>query len=230
MNWIADGKSLLRSQFRLLPWILGGLYPPVLIVLLLTALASDLTKVPISKITDDLAATLDVSPFFGTLSNIGILLWCACATICVFSALLLRRERRIDAFPVFLFATGLLTLFLMLDDLFLFHEYIAPRLLHVPQKVVLLGYAAIVSLYFAGFIRTILGTQFVLLLFALGFFGLSIVADRIPHPIPDWFYLFEDGFKLFGIVSWTAYFATTCFQRLESTLSHEPESTKEKSS
>lgn len=220
-------KSLLKAQFRLVPRIFVGLYVPVLIILLLTALASACTKVPLSKLTDDLSATMDVSPFYGTLSNVGILLWCACVTICLFSALLLRREIHIDEFPVFLIVSGLLTLFLMLDDLFLFHEHIAPRLLHVPQKAVFLGYAAVTSLYLLGFRKTILRTNFALLVFALGFFGASIVADRFAYHFPDWFYLCEDGSKLFGIASWSAYFAVACFERIESTLSNKPEKLKE---
>lgn len=65
--------------------------------------------------------------------------------------------------------------------------------------------------------------------FALIFFGLSIILDRIA----DWFMSYsdylvglskdqletvEDGAKLFGIVSWFGYFATLSFDSIKSLL------------
>jgi len=169
----------------------------------------------------DPAAITNRNPFFGVLSNIGVLLWCASATLCFFSAALLRNKGISRKILTFFLGSGLITSVLLLDDLFLLHEEIFPRYFHIPQKVIYAGYVAIILLYLARFIKTILETEFIFIFLALGFFGLSIVVDFLPRSLLPWHHLFEDGFKLFGIVSWFGYFARTCFQGIESTLSQQ---------
>ncbi len=63
--------------------------------------------------------------------------------------------------------------------------------------------------YVVRFRKLILQTDFIFLILAFALFGLSIVIDLLELKISI---LFEDGSKLFGIVSWFGYFAITCFR------------------
>lgn len=171
MNMVASVESKLQAQFRLLPWILGGLYAPVLGLLILTVLVSAGIQVPVSVLTRDPAAVMETNPLYGMLSNIGILLWCS-----------------------------------------------------------------------IGFRKAILNSQFVLLILALGFFGLSIAIDIVPEMMRSnqelwtgvkqtvssknsvpWYYLIEDALKLFGIVSWFGFLVGACLQRIGALLSRQAE-------
>lgn len=212
-------NSKLYTQFRLLSPVLVKLYVPILIMLIIIVFASIQTNEPISKFTRDPAAIMDINPFFGVLSNIGVLFWCASAVICFFSVALVRNRAIIGELLIFFLVSGFITSVLLLDDLFLLHEEIFPRYFHVPQKVIYSGYVVTILLYLASFRKTILKTEFIFLLFAFGFFGLSITADFLPKTLLPWHHLFEDGFKLFGIMSWFGYFVRTCFQGIASTLS-----------
>ena len=194
------------------------LYIPALFVLLVTAFVSFRTGVPISEFTRDPAAITNASPFLGMLSNIGILFWCASATVCFFGAAVLRNRASSGELWAFLQSSGFITLVLMLDDLFLFHEEVIPRHFHIPQKAVLSAYAIAVLLYLVRFRVTILKTEFVALILALGFFGLSILVDVWLKAVLPWHHLFEDGFKLLGIVGWFGYFVRVCAQGIESVL------------
>ena len=111
--------------------------------------------------------------------------------------------------------SGIMTMILVLDDLFLLHEEIFPEHLGIPQKFVLLGYMGLTLVGIVVFRKSILGTEYLLLLIALGFFGLSVFVDVFDHEIDaligHWRYLFEDGFKFLGIVSWLGYYWRTCF-------------------
>ena len=194
-------RSKLYAQLRVLLPTLLKLYVPTFIMLFIVAFVSFQLHVPVSKSTRDPAAILNVNPFLGILSNIGILFWCACAAICFFSFAVLRNKAISGEFPAFFLLSGLITSALLLDDLFLFHEKIFPGYFHIHEKVVFLGYAIMILLYLMRFRISILETEFVLLLFAFGFFGLSIIVDTLPETLLTWHYLFEDGFKLFGVVT-----------------------------
>ena len=108
-----------------------------------------------------------------------------------------------------------MTVVLLLDDLFLFHEEVFPEYLHIPQKAVFAGYGIIILLYLISFRASILDTEFLILLFAFGFFGLSIIVDEILRSMIPQQHLFEDGAKLLGIVSWFAYFARVCVKQIK---------------
>lgn len=160
--------------------------------------------IPIGKLTRDPAA-IDGSPLYtGFLSQIGIFFWAASAAVCMFSAKVLSRHLESLKIKHFLFVSGLLTLVLGLDDVFLLHEEFFPYF-GVPEKAVFVSYAGFVLFYLVRFYSIILKTEYLLLGMALVFFGLSVISDLLPpHGIDP--YLFEDGAKLLGIVSWLVYF------------------------
>lgn len=100
--------------------------------------------------------------------------------------------------------SGFLTIFLGVDDIFLLHEAVFP-FFGIPEKVVYASYGFILISWIVKFYTTILRTDYILLLMAFFFLGLSVGLDVFPLSNID-LYLFEDGFKMTGIVSWFFYF------------------------
>lgn len=116
---------------------------------------------------------------------------------------------------------GLLTLILLLDDLFLFHETIAPNLF-IPEKVVYACYGAILLFGIIKFRKIILQTEWMIFGLALMFFSLSIVIDLFPIVYTSNLeFILEDGFKILGIASWLSYFALVSFQVAKNSINSE---------
>lgn len=171
------------------------------------------TQISIMELMRDPSATMEVPFYTGLVSNLGILLWSATAAICLFSSLAMRRSANHPEKTSFFLVIGLLTLALTLDDLFLLHERVFPDYLNISEKLVYIAYGLTSLVCWLKFKQLILKTDFFLLLFAVGFFGFSIVVDRL-LPFSESAILIEDGAKLLGIVSWLTYFTRTCLQAL----------------
>jgi hypothetical protein len=96
------------------------------------------SQAPISVLTRDPAATFDAPPYVGMLSNATMLVWTAAATICLFAAGATRSDQGVRRF---LFFAGLFAAMLLLDDLYMIHEVLAPEYLGIPEKVMYVIYA-----------------------------------------------------------------------------------------
>ncbi len=201
-------KSLLSplARFRS-SWPMIGLIIVVSAVLIGGVLLLHFWKgVPISRLTRDPIGIIGVPSYTGFLSQIGIFFWSASAAICMFSAKVLSKHPDCLKIKHFLFVSGLLTLLLGLDDVFLLHENFFPRFVGVPETVVIASYLGCVLFCLVRFYSVILKTDYILLGMALIFFGVSNILDLLdPFPFLD-SYLYEDGAKLVGIVSWLSYF------------------------
>ena len=149
-----------------------ALYLPIFGILFLVAIAARYGHIPVSNLTRDMAAIANVHPLTGVVSNVGILLWCATAAICLFSSSLLRQQ---GARPEagFLLWAGLVTTGLLVDDFFMFHEYLAPVHFHLNEKVVLASYGCVTAVYLLRHRRLILGASYWLLAAALVLFAVS---------------------------------------------------------
>ncbi|HLF17397.1 MAG TPA: hypothetical protein VI749_00685 [Candidatus Omnitrophota bacterium] len=128
---------------------------------------------------------------------------------------MLSRKNQEKEYVGFLVIGGTITAALMLDDLFMLHEYIYPDFLHISQNIVFCIYAMVILLYLVRFNALILKTDFPILILSLAFFTLSLAADILSeyHDLP-WLVFFDDGAKFLGIVSWVGYFINLCFQTL----------------
>ena len=199
-------EPIWRYQLRkLLPTLLV-VYTPTFFIIFATIIIHLQTNIQIADLTRDPAA-LSGAPFYvGLLSNIGILFWSFTAAICLFCSAVLRRGTNNRELPPFLFFSGIITIILLLDDLFLFHDSVYTGYLNIPGKAVYAAYGIMISLYTIRFRMTILNTDFLLLLFAFGFFGLSLIFSMRSIYLPVDHYLLEDGAKLFGIMTWFTYF------------------------
>ncbi len=184
--------------------VLVALYLPTLALLFVVAIAAFSWKIPLSTLTRDMASIAQVHPLIGVVSNVGILLWSATAVICLFSGSLLRQQG-LHAEARLLLWAGLMTIVLLVDDLFMIHEYIAPVHFHLNEKLVLVSYAIATAAYLLSHRRLILRTNYLLLAAAMALFTASMLVD-----IADgrgWWRLAEDGCKILGIASWLGYHA-----------------------
>jgi hypothetical protein len=120
--------------------------------------------VPVSRLLKDPSTITGTHPFVGLVSNIGIVLWCMTAAICLYAGALAFTQRRTAGDVSFLIAAGLLTGLLAFDDLFLFHEWIGPRLLALNEEAILACYGILAAAYIVAFRRQIM--RHGLLLFA----------------------------------------------------------------
>ena len=153
-------------------------------------------------------------PFYiGLVSNLGVLLWCTTAAVCWLTAIVLHHKKSKLTSSFFLWSAGISTV-LLFDDLFLIHEQVMPRYLGISEKKVLASYGLLVLGYLVRWWKQILQTDYLLLVLAFVFFGISVFVDlamKFGLNSPDWV---EDLFKLTGIVSWSAYYLRTCLTQL----------------
>ena len=150
----------------------------------------------------------------------GILLWCAAASITAFAAFAVRGRGTGGQFE-FLLYSSLLSVYLVLDDCLRFHEGLEGRF-GVDEKVTcaLLGIAVIA--YLVMFREIILTTRWQMLAAALLLLATSLVVDQaasllIAGGVPGWG-LMEDGFKLLGIAAWLSYMVTAAYRLMTSAL------------
>jgi hypothetical protein len=200
------------------PWVrCAVVLGPALAVLLVITWVSVANGVPLSMIVEDPAALARLHPLIGIQSSLGVLLWCAAATLCFFTAAVLWGAAA-PRLILFLLASGLLSSYLLLDDLFQFHEKLASQYLGVRQKHVLAGLAVAVAAYLVGFRRVIVATPYALLGLAMLLLSASAVIDAVvlklwPQQGVVGLFL-EEGSKWLGIAAWCGYFAVVCAQSI----------------
>jgi hypothetical protein len=205
--------GMLYRQFKTLMPVMLLAYLPALAALIGVGLFASVTGKRVWFFTND-PFVLGHLPFYaGILSNVGILLWCATAAICFFSATVLKGNDPARDLRLFLFMSGILTSLLLFDDLFQMHRIFYPKLFHLATILVYGVYGLFALWYLIHFRKQILETEFLLLVFALTFFVLAVTFDTL-HFLPRGSTAFSDGLKLLGIVSWFTYFTRTCWKAI----------------
>lgn len=194
--------------------ILAIAHGPVLAVLVALVVLEPYTGAPLANIIRDTVQVVGVPEHVGALSNVGALLWCTAAVVCFFGSAVLRRAGAATA--KLLFWSGVLTTLLLIDDLFLIHDGIIARELHIGDKKAYAFYLLSVAVYLYAFGRALLAREPQLLVLAFALFGVSIVTDLLwPEP-RTLRYLLEDGSKLLGIVTWATMFVRIAYAELSS--------------
>ena len=116
--------------------------------------------------------------------------------------------------------SALISGYLAFDDLFMFHEFLAPEYLGVNENVVLFILVLAVAAYLYFHRSEILNTDLWMLILALALLGFSVFVDAASARLPNvqlgqWEYLMEDGFKWLGIVCWCSYHVLTAYQLIK---------------
>ena len=175
------------------------------------------TGIAFSDLSRDASEILDFPVYIGALSHLGILVWGAGSAVCLFAAWLQVSGDDAGERRRFLAVSAAVTAWLVLDDLLTLHEVVIPSLLGMRQRYVLALYAAGMVVYLVRFRKTILRTEYSILLLSLSCFGVSVLADILQTRL-SWagHHYLEDGAKLAGIASWTAYFARTAMLQVRS--------------
>lgn len=184
---------------------------PILILLGVTKLFSAMTSIPLRRLMLDPTEVTHVPFYTGIMANLGVLLWAAAASICLFISIFLSQMVG-KAWKNFFLISGLLTLFLLLDDLLRIHDEILPVYLGIKGDILGIVYVLLIAVYLFRFRTLIVQYPYDFLVMALGFFGVSVAIDVAPSVLKNLFsqtniVFFEDGTKLLGIANWLAYFA-----------------------
>jgi hypothetical protein len=185
-----------------------------------TVWIAKLTGNPIWMLAKDPAEIKRFPPYIGMLSNWGVILWVVTATICLFSAALLKRQKASDATIRFLAASGIFSLLLGIDDLYMMHERLLPRMFHMPEIFFYILYFFVLAAYLIYFIPQILKYDYLLFLAALLFFAFSR-QFFIKIPYFSQFNTTGDMLKYFGIVFWLAFFYRTALHEVNELLRSE---------
>ena len=168
---------------------------------------------PMASLIRDPVAILGGQFYHGLVSNIGILLWCAAAAICLFRG----AENWLAGFlrrGGFLLSAGVLTSMLLLDDFFLLHEQALPRFIGLSEKYFLIVYPAAVVLYIAAWWREIVRADPYLFLLSLTFFAISnlidVAFDYHFYEMPAGMevsasVILEEAAKFIGIAAWAVF-------------------------
>lgn len=215
--------SVLVSAWKGLPGQLKGLrfvLPVygllVLVMFFLIWIISTKFDIEFSMFTRDISTLSGLHPLYGVFSTLGLFFWASAAAICFFVYFMYRRHFDKDR-KSFLLGTAIVTLWLLLDDTFEVHEFMAPFHLNIPQEYVYAIYVLLILAYVIYFIRSIVDTEYLLLLLASLFIGLSVgldfLADYFGKEISP---ALEDGLKFFGVGLWLLYCIRICTRSVKS--------------
>lgn len=179
---------------------------------------------PLEALTRDTATVLHGKPYIGLLSNLGILVWCAAAAICFFTAYVLRHSTSMQESTLFFSSAGVLTTLFLADDLFLLHDYVYVSWLPHSHLLIIAAYGIGIVMLAARFWKMFHESFFTLFGMALFCFAIAAVPDlqNRSYLLPDTFpsTLVEDGFTFIAVLFWFVYFADTAAARLRTTMGH----------
>lgn len=199
-------KPPLKNTF-----FLYGIYGFSTLVLISAAVFCYVEEIPFGDLSRDPNSITSSHSYYGAISNLGVLFWSFSAAVCLytyylFSDSMFERNRQTQSDKSVLLWGGIISVILLLDDLFLLHEVVFKVLFSLDEKVTFAIYGIILSYYLFRFRKFILRkSPFVFLLFSFFFFGLSLFFDFLPRFTEQWHHAFEDAPKFLGIVSWFVY-------------------------
>ena len=184
----------MRSQYRHLFY--AGLAATVLVGF--AAAGARIVDVPVEWITREPQTVLDGSWYVGGFSNLGGVVWFATGGILVFAAAFGTRLR------IPLAGAAIVTWLLGLDDIFLLHDAVYPKL-GAPESVVVGGYFLLIAILVWRTHTALQQSTLVGVGLAVFFWIASQLFDRfLNHSVLDLDQLTEDGAKFVGAAIWAA--------------------------
>ncbi|MHB0776580.1 hypothetical protein [Halomonas sp. WWR20] len=211
--------AAMKSQTKLAGWQKEPFFYllPLLVSLVVVSVVYGIhlyKDVPVELMMQDPSAAAGVPVYIGFMSQLGIFFWVAAATSCLFSGLVLLRQKGERRIYRFMLVSGMFCLMLAADDIFMLHEHVIPRA-GVPETAVFSFYALAMLTYLVGFFPLLINTRFWLLGISLSFSAVSIVMDLLFEIGAG-----EDIAKFAALCYWLAYFSLTALQAVEGRLDH----------
>ncbi len=145
----------------------------------------------------------------GMVTSVGILAWTVAACACAGAAFSARLGGRSGATLAF-GSAAIMIAALMLDDLFLLHSSVAPKLLGVSKLTVIAAEGLVVVIWIARSVGEIRRTRWELLVASGVAFAVSNAVDIVAVIGDDrWRLIVEDGAKFFGVLALASWAVTT---------------------
>ena len=209
-------NSEVARQLKTLRNVFVFLQIPAGLILLLVLFLKLRFDIDTSKLTQDSNSVADQPLYIGLVSNLGILFWCATAAISLFTGRLGKsREATVESFLIY---SGILSIILLLDDLFQLHEEVFQYKLHIPEELVLACYGIFTVVVFFRHRKIIPSTNYLVLFSGLLLFGFSLTVDTFLGNIRAE-NLVEDGSKFLGILTWFGYYASLSYETIKKKIS-----------
>jgi hypothetical protein len=133
---------------------------------------------------------------------------------------LLKQQKAPNVTVRFLMVSGIFSLWLGIDDLYMLHDRLFPKMFHVPEILFYLLYFFAFAAYLVYFTPQILKYDYLLFMAAFIFFVLSR-QFFIKIPYLSQFNTTGDMLKYFGIVFWLAFFYRTALHEVTALLHSE---------
>ena len=152
--------------------------------------------------------------YYGAASNLGVLVWTVGASVAAAAAFVLWRRGADRNETLFFAAAAILTGAVAVDDLYMVHEIVLPRL-GVPQTLILAAYGAAGVAYLVVFRKRLLASGGWAFLLAIVALGLSIGVDAVIKHQPEAIMVAEDAAKFFGSCLWSAFHVRIALEALE---------------
>lgn len=144
--------------------------------------------------------------YYGLISTLGVFVWISTAAICAFAAWVLYSIKADRKDWEFALIAALFTGWLGLDDAFLVHENILPKL-GVSQNLVIASYVVVGMLYGYRVLTSRLKPDLILFGTSALCLGASVGLDVALHSTDSMVVAAEDGFKFVGIWCWFGFHA-----------------------
>lgn len=225
MNILDIFKGAIK-QISSLRRLLIYIYAPGFLLFLAAGILTQIVpNLSIQDFLRDVTAIGDIPFYSGSISQLGLLLWSAATTVCLFTFFCFKKidPSRKQSLNLLMFG-GLLSGYLMLDDTYMLHEEVFEELFEninfFPEKtaMLLLGIAMLSFIYFNRW--EILKSEYGLLFLAYALLGISVFFDAFPSRFYEKIqyaerieYYIEDGAKFIAIVTWLVFFARYSYQQ-----------------
>jgi len=201
-----------ESNYYAAQWLVVSGFSSIFIIIFFAIFAN----FSYSQLMNDPATTINFNPFIGIISMLGLFFWASAIGSSLVAHMVLNYVHGTYAERQFFLFMALLTMVLLLDDAFLLHEEIFPKILGIGERYVKTTYLIFGTLFGIAFFRILEGCNALLLAASAAFFMMSLLLDN-PAFIHGSglegndavLYLAEDGAKFVGIVIWSTFVMKT---------------------
>jgi hypothetical protein len=182
-------------------------------ILLITWGISSLRALPIEYLLEDAASLLGYDQFIGFLTPIGVVVLAAGIGAVLLLAVVKKKDinqgdRQI--FMALVFLAGV-SLFLLIDDLFLMHERVFTGWFQIGERRIFLAYGLIFAILFYVNRKGILSGPIIFLVISFLLFGASMASDLLTDKVSlnatmtNSMKMLEEAAKLGGYLFWTVF-------------------------